>query len=81
MPIDTVGNCQNSGISRGCGYDGRPCGALDRSCRKPSRSSSLSRPSRNARAYMPGRGVALEEHLVPAARVVGAAEEVVQPTS
>ena len=54
MPMDTVGNCQNSGINRGCGYDGRPCGAFDFSCRNPFRSSSLSRPSRYARAYMPG---------------------------
>ena len=23
-PIDTVGNCQKSGISHGCGYDDKP---------------------------------------------------------
>jgi hypothetical protein len=37
------------------------------------------RPSRKARAYMPGGGVALEEDVVAAAGVVLAAEEVVHP--
>ena len=33
-PIETVGNCQKSGISHGCGYDGSPL--RETSCRKPS---------------------------------------------
>ncbi|KEP72757.1 hypothetical protein HR12_40555 [Microbacterium sp. SUBG005] len=33
-PIDTVGNCQNSGIRRGWGYEGMPFGAADFSWRK-----------------------------------------------
>src|SRR5207253_233084 len=47
--IETVGNSQKSGISRGCGYDGSPSpGAVSR--RKWSSWSSVSRPSRKARA-------------------------------
>ncbi len=46
--MDTVGNCQNSGISHGCGYDESPVPSA--SCRKESICSSVSRPSRNARA-------------------------------
>ena len=51
-PIETVGNCQKSGISHGCGYEESP--ERETSWRKPSRSSSVSRPSMNARAYTPG---------------------------
>ena len=51
-PIDTVGNCQNSGISHGCGYDDSPWPPV--SCRKLSSCCSVSRPSTKARAYMPG---------------------------
>ena len=46
--MDTVGNCQKSGISQGCGYDDSPCPPV--SCRNASSWSSVSRPSRNARA-------------------------------
>ncbi len=43
-PIETVGNCQNSGISQGCGYDESPRPSTSR--RKLRSCSSLSRPSR-----------------------------------
>jgi len=51
-PMDTVGYCQKPGISQGCGYDERPPGRASR--RNLSSSSSLRRPSRKARAYIPG---------------------------
>jgi hypothetical protein len=52
-PIETVGYSQNSGISRGCGYELRPWpGTVSR--RKWSSWPSVRRPSRNARAYIPG---------------------------
>ena len=47
-PIETVGNSQKSGSRRGCGYDGSPLPSTSR--RNDSSCSSLSRPSRNARA-------------------------------
>ncbi len=50
--MDTVGNCQKSGISQGCGYDESPSPATSR--RKLSSWDSLKRPSRNDLAYMPG---------------------------
>ena len=52
-PIETVGASQNSGISQGCGYEERPPLGFN-SRRKFCSCSSDSRPSRNARAYMPG---------------------------
>ncbi|MNN19558.1 hypothetical protein D3C81_1328030 [compost metagenome] len=51
-PIDTVGNCQKSGISHGCGYDEMPWPST--SWRKLSSWSWLRRPSRKAREYTPG---------------------------
>ena len=51
-PIDTVGNCQKSGMSQGCGYEAMPLPST--SWRKLSSCDSVRRPSRNARAYTPG---------------------------
>src|SRR5690625_6944444 len=51
-PMETVGNCQESGISQGCGYEERPLPSTSR--RKLSSCSSVRRPSRKERAYIPG---------------------------
>ncbi|QDK77791.1 hypothetical protein EXU85_03950 [Spirosoma sp. KCTC 42546] len=48
--IDVQGICQNHGLQRGYGYDGKPPPGRN-SRRKFSGFSSDRRPSRNARAY------------------------------
>jgi len=47
-PMDTVGNCQKSDISQGCGYDERP--PPPTSWRKRASCLWVNRPSRKARA-------------------------------
>ena len=76
-PIDTVGNCQNSGISHGCGYDDRPppVGQLAAEVLEllPADSPFEERAGVDAR-----RGVPLEVDDVGLLRVGAAAEEVVE---
>src|SRR5258707_14531574 len=52
-PIETVGNSQKSGMSHGCGYEERPPPGFS-SRRKFSTFCTERRPSRKARAEMPG---------------------------
>ena len=78
-PIDTVGNSQKSGISRGWGYDGRPAPDAVLDLLPEPRQLLLVEPPLEERAAVDaGRGVALDEDLVAAAGVVLAAEEVVE---
>ncbi len=78
-PIETVGNSQNSGISRGCGYDESP---LPTPCwtswRKCSSCCSVEPALEEGAGVDARRAVALDVDLVAAAGVVLAAEEVVE---
>ena len=78
--METVGNSQKSGIRRGCGYDGRPSpGAAVRELLAEAVEPVLRQPALEVGAGVDaGGGVALDEDLVAAARVVLAAEEVVE---
>ena len=53
MAMVTRANRDHSGINHGCGYDDKPPPGCN-SRRKLMRFSSVRRPSRNARLYMPG---------------------------
>ena len=69
-PIETVGNCQYSGIRRGCGYDGMPLGAVGLLLAE-SVELLLGQAALEERAGVDaGGGVALDEDLVAAGRVV-----------
>ena len=50
--METVGNCQYSGINQGCGYEDKP--GFSTSLLKLSKSSSLRWPSKKLLAYIPG---------------------------
>ena len=75
-PIDTVGNCQKSGISHGCGYDESP--PPPTSWRKR-RSCCLAEPALEKRARVDaGRRVALDVDEVAAEILRRRVEEVVE---
>ena len=78
-PIETVGNSQNSGISRGCGYDEQPLADAVLDLLAEVQQLLLVEPALEERAGVDAGGaVALDVDLVAAAGVVLAAEEVVE---
>ena len=80
-PIETVGNSQKSGISRGWGYDDRPPGPALRPCSSRRKYFELvlaQAALEEGPGVDAGGGVALEVHLVAGLPVGLAAEEVVE---
>src|SRR5471030_653262 len=78
-PMDTVGNCQKSGISHGCGYDEMPWPPT--SWRKLSSWLSFSRPSKNAHEYTPGDEWPCTNTRSPPCSGDGACQKWLKPTS
>ena len=67
-PIDTVGNCQKSGISHGCGYEAAAAAAVV-DLLAEALELLLGQPALEEGARVDaGRGVALEEDEVAAVR-------------
>ena len=76
--METVGNSQKSGMSRGCGYELEPGLAGDRLAPEVVELVLAEPPLEERAGVDAGRRVALEEDLVAGLAVVLAAEEVVE---
>ena len=68
----TVGNCQKSGISRGCGYDDRPVPGRQRLAPEVVELLLGEAPLQEGAGVDAGRRVALEEDLVAGGAIVAA---------
>ena len=75
-PIETVGNCQKSGISHGCGYDERPL-SVDLLAKVFELFLGDAPFEKGARVHA-GRRVSLKEDEVAAERLARRAEEVIE---